>query len=396
MVQRQPAQMTWTPFALIFLGLWQLIAPLTFGYTDPTHLVSGALLIAGGFYLTKKPSLKFQWAVAFVGLWLQLAPLILWAKSPAHYLNDTLVGVLVILFAIILPSHEKKEAAVLPPGWSYNPSAWPTRLLIAFFACMGWFISRYLAAYQLGYIDTMWDPFFENGTINVITSSVSLAFPVSDAGLGAASYTIELLLTCYGCRMRWCHSPWLVVIYGILVVPVSLVSIALIILQPLAVGSWCTLCLMTAVCMLCMATLAVSELILVLQMLKKTKGVGFWTGFNIRPATSDRRVSAALTGITPTWRLSLSALLGVVLMVLAGPLKDFDTILGAFTIVTSFISMAEPVRSWRFANGIWGFLLLGATLWLHPSLFSFFLHIGIALLLILLCWKPGALRESCK
>ncbi len=389
------------PFALIFLGLWQLVAPYTFGYVDSTHLFTGALLIAGGLCLRRKQSLSIAWAVAFVGLWLELAPLIFWAKAPASYLNDTLIGFLVILFAIILPSHDKKETSSLPPGWSYNPSTWPSRILIAFFACIGWFISRYLAVYQLGYIDMMWDPFFGNGTINVITSDVSRAFPISDAGLGAVSYTIELLLACYGGPMRWCRTPWLVIIYGILVVPVSLVSIGLIILQPVAVGSWCTLCLMTAVCMLLMATLAVGELALVLQMLAKARRQKkplwplFWNGFNVE-LRKDNRTTSAWTGITPTWRLFTSAFLGVML-VFWGAITDWDPILGAFTVVISVIAMAEPIRSWRYANAAWGCLLLLALIWFYPtlSLLALMGHAIIGVLLIVLSMSPGRLRESC-
>jgi apolipoprotein N-acyltransferase len=37
--------------------------------------------------------------------------------------------------------------------------------------------------------------------------------------------------------------PWMVVMFGVLVVPLGVVSIVLVILQPLALGAWCTLCL---------------------------------------------------------------------------------------------------------------------------------------------------------
>ncbi len=80
----------------------------------------------------------------------------------------------------------------IPPGWSYNPSAWTQRLPIIFLALVGLLIARYLSAYQLGQIDSVWEPFFpglpddpaKNGTEAVITSSVSEAFPLQDAALG--------------------------------------------------------------------------------------------------------------------------------------------------------------------------------------------------------------------
>ena len=47
------------------------------------------------------------------------------------------------------------------------------------------YVSRYLAAYQLGHTGNAWDPFFGDGTEIIITSDVSKAWPVPDAGLGA-------------------------------------------------------------------------------------------------------------------------------------------------------------------------------------------------------------------
>jgi hypothetical protein len=64
-----------------------------------------------------------------------------------------------------------------------------------------------MAAYQLGYIDSIWEPFFSgvagNGTQTILTSDVSKAWPISDAGLGAATYLIEVLSTFMGDQRRW-------------------------------------------------------------------------------------------------------------------------------------------------------------------------------------------------
>ncbi len=71
---------------------------------------------------------------------------------------------------------------IVPPGWSYNPSNWTQRLPIIVLALIGLYVSRYLAAHQLGHIPDVWDPFFagspldpRNGTEEIITSSVSRA-----------------------------------------------------------------------------------------------------------------------------------------------------------------------------------------------------------------------------
>jgi hypothetical protein len=41
---------------------------------------------------------------ALLGMWLLLAPLVFWTSSAAAYANDTLVGALVIIFAVGVPS----------------------------------------------------------------------------------------------------------------------------------------------------------------------------------------------------------------------------------------------------------------------------------------------------
>ena len=52
---------------------------------------------------------------------------------------------------------------------------------------LGFMVSRYLAMYQLGYSQTVWDPFFgfdPGGSGAVLDSEMSHMWPVSDAGLG--------------------------------------------------------------------------------------------------------------------------------------------------------------------------------------------------------------------
>ncbi|MBI4266598.1 MAG: hypothetical protein HY657_19690 [Acidobacteria bacterium] len=129
-------------------------------------------------------------------MWLLFAPLAFRATDAAAYADGTLVGVLVIAFSVLIPmvpSHAHHEVMMTegpdtPPGWSYNPSDWFQRGPIIAMALVGFFLSRYLAAYQLGHISYPWDPFFSDGTRRVLDSQVSKAWPISDAGLGAVSY----------------------------------------------------------------------------------------------------------------------------------------------------------------------------------------------------------------
>ena len=55
--------------------------------------------------------------------------------------------------------------------------------------------------------------------------------------------------------------PWAVLLFCVLVVPVGVVSIVLVVLQPLAVGAWCGLCLFTAVTTVLMVSPAVDEVV---------------------------------------------------------------------------------------------------------------------------------------
>ncbi len=272
----------------IFLGFWLLLAPATFGYTEKAlscsdHLTGFIFIICALLAFFKKREI-FAWIICFGGIWLEFAPLVFWAKDPVIYANDTLIGILAIAFSILIPGFflmREDEGNMVPKGFSHNPSAWKLRIPIIGLACVGFFISRYLAAYQLGYINTVWDPVFGDGTRLVITSKVSKAFPVPDAGLGAFAYTLEALLGCMGGSARWRTMPWMAIAFTFLVVPLGIVSITLIILQPVMVGAWCFLCLVTAFAMLIMITLAVGEMIAVIQFLHQTYKAGkpFWHTF---------------------------------------------------------------------------------------------------------------------
>ena len=107
-------------------------------------------------------------------------------------------------------------------------------------------------AFQLGHIDGLWDPFFSgsgggrNGSEAVVTSSVSKAFPIADAGFGAVAYVLDVLTGAIGDQRRWRTMPWLVLLFGLLIVPLGAVSVYFIIIQPTVIGALCALCLAQA------------------------------------------------------------------------------------------------------------------------------------------------------
>jgi hypothetical protein len=61
---------------------------------------------------------------------------------------------------------------------------------------------------------------------------------VFDAGVGALTYSLEILIGVVGCARRWRTMPWLIVAFGIMIAPLGVVSIIFIIIQPIVSGTW--------------------------------------------------------------------------------------------------------------------------------------------------------------
>lgn len=139
----------------------------------------------------------------------------------------------------------------------------------------------YMGLYQLDIIKTVWDPFFEDGTRKVLNSSISQALPIPDAVLGAFGYILDVITGAIGGTMRWKTKPWIVILFGIAIGPLGMVSVLLIILQPLVVGAWCTLCIVTAIISIVMISPAMDELLASLQYLQRVKQQGHsaWKAF---------------------------------------------------------------------------------------------------------------------
>ncbi len=299
-----------------------------------------------------------------------------------------------ITFAILVPMMPGMSMAGmmdpsdLPPGWNYSPSTYLQRLPIIALGAIGLLISRHLAAYQLGHIDGAWEPLFAglggglNGTEAIITSDVSKAWPIADGGLGATVYMFEVLMGVMGGRSRWRTMPWMVAGFGVLVVPLGAISIYFIIIQPIAIGTWCTLCLLAGIAMLVMIPYSLDELVAMGQFLvqSRRRGEPFWRtffrggpqpdggrddqpGFDAPLADATR---SAVRGVTMPWTLVASAVVGVGLMFTrlvfdtAPPMADSDHLVGAMIVTVAVIAMAEVARPLRFLNIVFGLWLIAA------------------------------------
>ena len=172
--------------------------------------------------------------------------------------------------------------AEIPPGWDYNPSSWRQRYPIIVLSLIGVAIAGYLALYQIGVLDFVWEPFFGDGSRRILTSWVSeLMHPVPDAALGAVGYLVDAITGAIGGRRRWRTMPWMVVIFGLAIGPLGVVSVVLVVLQPVLFDSWCTLCLASGVVSVLMIGPAMDETLASLQHLKQVKqrGESTWRAF---------------------------------------------------------------------------------------------------------------------
>jgi uncharacterized membrane protein len=399
------------------LGAWLIFSPVALAYGSPalawSDMISGLLVIAFAI-LSMRRFAWAPWANAFVGLWVAFAPLIFWAPTPAAYANDSLVGMLITAFSVIIPMRSEMPGPEVPPGWTYNPSTWAQRAPVIVLATLSFFFSRYMASFQLGHIPAAWDPLFGKGTEMVLTSAVSAAFPVSDAGLGAYTYILELLSAVMGDARRWRTMPWMVAMFGLVVVPLGITSTVLIMLQPIAVGAWCTLCLITALFMLIMVAVSLDEIVAMIQFLIIGKRAGrsawrlFWTGGDLPKPVEDiglsRRPAQGLAGVlwgaSFSWRLLASAAVGVWVIAAPwvfgtrGPAFNFESVFGALAVVIAFVAWAEVTRTVRFLNVLIG-LAIAVAIWFLPdvSLAARVSDLVAGVVLIVLSVPRGPIRD---
>lgn len=398
---RDYAHNRWAHFANISLGTWLLTMAPAAGVGGPlmwSEILSGATLILFAVLSLSPRIWPARWICAAIGFWVLAAPMIFWTPSAAAYLNDTLLGALIIILAVGLPpepgiSPASVTGPTIPHGWSYNPSSWTQRLPIIALALLGLYVSRYMAAYQLGHIDGVWEPFFgggsdpKNGTEEIITSSVSEAWPVPDAAVGALTYVLEIVTGIIGSRARWRTMPWLVIVFGLMIVPLGVVSIAFIIIQPIVIGTWCTLCLIGAAFMLIQIPYSLDELVATGQFLNRRRQAGhslwrvLFTGdtdegrTNSEPDEFARPPFAILRdmvggGVSLPWNLAMTAVIGVWLMLTRvtlnaeGGMADADHVVGALVLTVVALAAAEVARPVRFLT-----MPLGAVLLVTPFVY---------------------------
>ena len=452
-------KMLWPHYLNMMLGLWLLTSPFTLGYMSNfvpdanqlrvmverglpsfelrnllmtwSDVISGSLLVIFSA-LSANASRRFpwaQWANAALGFWLLFAPLVFWTPLPEAYANGTLLGALVIALSVLIPMMPGMSMAGMmggpdvPPGWAYTPSSWLQRLPIGVFALLGFFIARILGAYQLGHIDTVWEPFFAgsgsmNGTETIITSDASKAWPIADGALGGIVYMAELVMIWMGGKTRWRTMPWMILALAITMLPLGLVSIYFIIIQPIVIGTWCTLCLIAGLAMVVMIPYALNEFVAMGEFMFDAQRKGkpfwrtFWTGDVMDGGSADtakglngttrEKIAEATRGVTYPWTLLLSIAIGVWLTFTrlsldsSGAMSNSDHLIGALVVTFAIIALAEVGRAVRFINIPFGAWLIAAP-WLLDGIVSplaTWNSILCGVLLIALAIPRGKIKNS--
>ncbi len=451
--------MLWPHYVVIMLGFWMITAPFTLGYLSDfvpdanqlrvmverglapfahrnmlmtlNDVTSGILIVIFG-YLSANAQRKHpwaQWANAVVGGWLLLAPLAIWTPLPEAYGNATLIGSAVIALSVLIPMMPgmSMEGMMgkpdIPPEWGYNPASWLQRVPVGALALVGFLIARYMAAYQMGHTDAVWEPFFAgtnglNGTETIITSPMSKAWPVPDAGLGAVVYALELVMTFMGGKDRWRTMPWMVLALGFLILPLGIVSIYFVIIQPIAIGTWCTLCLLTALAMALMIPFSLDEFVAMGQFLTASHRAGkpfwrtFWTGGAMEGGSDDhargvlapksQMFAQSARGVTWPPALLASCAIGIWLTFTrltyanTGTMTNSDHVTGLLIVTFSIIAFAEVARAIRFLNVPAGLWLIAAP-WLLDGVGSPLAQWGsvaAGVLIVGLAIPRGSVRNS--
>ena len=211
----------------------------------------------------------------------------------------------------------------------------------------------------------------------------------------------------------------MVTFFGILVVPLGVASITLIILQPLAVGEWCTPCLIAAVAMLVMIALTLDEVVAMGVFLAHAKREGqnlwrvFWQGGTLNqqadsappPRTPTRSdvvsLDAMVWGVTLPWNLLASVALGIWLMAsptvfgFNGAAAHSDHLAGALVVAVAMMALGEVGRPLRFVNMLFGaWFILSPLLMDGATTASTVSDIIAGAALILLSIRRGPVREN--
>ena len=162
--------------------------------------------------------------------------------------------------------------------------------------------------------------------------------------------------------------PWIVVLFGILVGPLGAVSVLLVMVQPVAYGTFCTLCLGIAVISVLMIGPAMDEMLASLQYMRRVRAHGrpFWTYFWGRgeqeflsepPPRLEPLARTPVRGWIGSSAQWVAAAAGIYLIVAPSlwgyestRAADVDRIIGPLVAAFAMIAAWECTRNTRWLN----------------------------------------------
>jgi hypothetical protein len=199
----------------------------------------------------------------------------------------------------------------------------------------------------------------------------------------------------------------MVLLFGLLIIPAGVTSIVLIMLQPIAVGFWCGLCIFTAALMLFMVPLAFDEVIASCQFLYAgvKDGKSFWQllfhGNSANGTASTKSKKGMAAGLSFPWTLSLAMLVSIAIMFIPTlfssikPMSNVEYIVGALAITVTVSALAEPCRALRLVNLLIApALILAALLIPGATTASLIADVVLAVLLCALSIPKGKIYED--
>jgi len=130
------------------------------------------------------------------------------------------------------------------------------RPVVVVLALVGCGVATVLTLFQVGVLDSVWEPFFGDGSRRVLTSALSRALPVPDAALGAVAYLAEAVLTALGRPDR----PKVVLAAAVVAAGLGLAALGLVAAQVFPVGAVCMQYQGSAALSLIIAALVLPEL----------------------------------------------------------------------------------------------------------------------------------------
>ena len=436
------AEWRWAHFVNIGLGSWLLTQPLLVGIEEAglgiSEMAMGLLLMVAASLALSWRAVWARWLCAGIGAVVMALPFLWSTANGAAYLSDTLVGALIFGLAVCSKPEPGSSAIAamtgssVPTGWSYNPSEWSQRIPIIVLAMLGLYVSRYLAGYQLGHIPGLWDPFFDgspsdprNGTEEIVTSWVSKALPVSDAALGGYTYLLEILTGLVGSRQRWRTAPWLVLLFGLMIVPLGITTILFIVIQPVVLGTWSTLALVGGAAVLIQIPYSLDELLATCQFLRRRVLAGkSWLRVLFLGDTDDlpgggkasevpaddagdefaRPTGVVLSsmlrgGVSLPWNLAFAGLIGLSLLFtrvtlgVEGGMADAHHIIGSLVLTVVSIAAADVARPVRALNALLGVCLMTTPFIFDGDRLTTAVTIGAGLALVLFSIRRGPIQE---